>query len=188
MWASRCSAYSCCRAQALRCTGFSSCGTWALLPWGMWNLPGAGIKAMSPALAGDSQPVDHQESLIVLNLRVNHSYLLKILHKSKCGGLYRPFDGLKLSTLGLHDSNRNSRVFILNCLILVVLFASEAFRAFSLLWILVCFCLLLPVRINISKVYFPNSLHIHWYWVVQMCAVIANVDHWHHVLVTCIYF
>lgn len=30
----------------------SSCGTWALLPCSMWNLPGSGIKTKSPALAG----------------------------------------------------------------------------------------------------------------------------------------
>ena len=30
----------------------SSCGTWASLPRGMWDLPGSGIKHMSPALAG----------------------------------------------------------------------------------------------------------------------------------------
>ena len=32
--------------------GFSSGGTRAMLPHGMWNLPGLGIKPMSPALAG----------------------------------------------------------------------------------------------------------------------------------------
>ena len=55
---------------------------------GHLELPGLGIKAMAPALASDSQPLDHQGSLIILNLKVNHIYLLKILHKSKCGGLY----------------------------------------------------------------------------------------------------
>ena len=34
----------CCRPQALECMGFSSCGTRAYLLWGMWNLPGPGIK------------------------------------------------------------------------------------------------------------------------------------------------
>ena len=32
--------------------GFSSCGTWAYLLRGMWNLPRPGLKPMSPALAG----------------------------------------------------------------------------------------------------------------------------------------
>ena len=32
--------------------GLSSCGTWALVAHAMWNLPGPGIKPMSPALAG----------------------------------------------------------------------------------------------------------------------------------------
>ena len=30
----------------------SSCGTWALLPHSMWNLPRSGIEYVSPALAG----------------------------------------------------------------------------------------------------------------------------------------
>ena len=36
LWASHCSGFSCCRAQALGCTGFSSYGTWAQQLW----LPG----------------------------------------------------------------------------------------------------------------------------------------------------
>ena len=47
-----------------RCTGFrsrgsqavehslSSCGSWALLPLGVWDLPGSGLKSMTPTLAG----------------------------------------------------------------------------------------------------------------------------------------
>ena len=52
------------RSTGSRCTGFSSygtwvlerrlssCGTWALLLRGMWDLPRPGIKPESPALAG----------------------------------------------------------------------------------------------------------------------------------------
>ena len=36
-----------------RLTGFSSCGTWALLLCSMWNLPRPRIKPMSPKLAGE---------------------------------------------------------------------------------------------------------------------------------------
>ena len=32
--------------------GFSSCGTWAQLLRGMWDLPGPGHEPVSPALAG----------------------------------------------------------------------------------------------------------------------------------------
>ena len=32
--------------------GFSSCGIWAQLLRGLWNLPGSGIRPMSSALAG----------------------------------------------------------------------------------------------------------------------------------------
>ena len=39
----------------------SSCGTWALLLWGMWNLPGAGIEPVSPELAVDSLPLNHSK-------------------------------------------------------------------------------------------------------------------------------
>ena len=35
-----------------RVPGLSSCGTWASLSHGMWNLPGPGIKPVSPAFAG----------------------------------------------------------------------------------------------------------------------------------------
>ena len=34
------------------CVGFSSCGAWASLLQGMWDLPRPGIKPMSPALQG----------------------------------------------------------------------------------------------------------------------------------------
>ena len=43
---------SCCGVLALGCTGFSSCGTLAWLPHGMWDLPGPEIDPMSRALAG----------------------------------------------------------------------------------------------------------------------------------------
>ena len=43
---------SCCRAQALEYMGFSSYGTLALLPHGMWDLPRPRIKPVSPALTG----------------------------------------------------------------------------------------------------------------------------------------
>ena len=33
--------------------GLSTCGTWAYLPCGMWNLSGPGIKSVSPALEGE---------------------------------------------------------------------------------------------------------------------------------------
>ena len=36
--ASHCDVFSCCRAWALGNVDFSSCGTWAELPHGMWTL------------------------------------------------------------------------------------------------------------------------------------------------------
>ena len=43
---------SSCGSRVLEYTGFSSCGTQALLLHGVWNLPGPGIEPVSPALAG----------------------------------------------------------------------------------------------------------------------------------------
>ena len=47
--ASRCSGFACCRPRALG-HRLSSCGVWASLPRGTWNLCRPGIKPMSPAL------------------------------------------------------------------------------------------------------------------------------------------
>ena len=47
-----CSDFSYCVAQALGHMGFSSCGSWAELLRGMWNLPGPGVESVSPALEG----------------------------------------------------------------------------------------------------------------------------------------
>ena len=49
--ASHCSGFSCCRARALEC-GLRSCGTGAQLLHSTWDLPGPGIKPVSPALTG----------------------------------------------------------------------------------------------------------------------------------------
>ena len=70
-WACLCSGFSCCRAQALgmkasviapcrlsswgswdlQWMSFNSCGAWAYLLSGMWNLPGPGIEPVSTAFA-----------------------------------------------------------------------------------------------------------------------------------------
>ena len=57
--ASCCGGFSCCGAWALGAWasvvvahGLSSCGAWAQLLHGMWDLPGPGLKPVSPALAG----------------------------------------------------------------------------------------------------------------------------------------
>ena len=51
MWAFHCSGFSCCSSWALE-FGLNSCGAWAWMLLGMWDLPRPGIKSMSPALAG----------------------------------------------------------------------------------------------------------------------------------------
>ena len=38
--------------------GLSSCGTWAYLLPGMWDLPGSGIEPMSPVLTGGLFPTE----------------------------------------------------------------------------------------------------------------------------------
>ena len=40
--------------------GLSGCGSRPQVLGGRWNLPGPGIKAVSPALAGDFYPLSHQ--------------------------------------------------------------------------------------------------------------------------------
>ena len=40
------------QASVVVASELSSCGTWALLPRGTWNLPRPGIEPVSPALAG----------------------------------------------------------------------------------------------------------------------------------------
>ena len=52
VWASHCGDFSCCRTGALGHSGFSSCGSQAQLVHSMGDLPGPGIKSMSPALTG----------------------------------------------------------------------------------------------------------------------------------------
>ena len=58
-WAFHCSGFFCCGAQALGMWAsvvvaceLSSCGAWASLLCGMWDLPGPGIEPVSPALEG----------------------------------------------------------------------------------------------------------------------------------------
>ena len=57
--ASHCCGFSHCGARALgvrasivAAHGLRSCGTWAQLLSGLWDLPGPGLEPMSPALAG----------------------------------------------------------------------------------------------------------------------------------------
>ena len=47
--------------RAPECVGFGSCGTWAQLLCGTWDLPKPGIKSRSPALQVDSLPSEPQE-------------------------------------------------------------------------------------------------------------------------------
>ena len=62
---------SCCGAQALE-RRLSSCGAWAQLLRGMWDLPRPGLEPVSPALAGrfsttapPRKPGDHTLSALV---------------------------------------------------------------------------------------------------------------------------
>ena len=55
----------------------SSCGLQAQLPYGTWDLPGPGIKPVSPALAGGLLPLSHQgnpaiSSFILKNVLVSN--------------------------------------------------------------------------------------------------------------------
>ena len=61
------SGFSCCRAQApgtqasvVVAHSLRSCGPWAQLLFGMWDLPGPGMEPVSPALAGRVPSLCHQ--------------------------------------------------------------------------------------------------------------------------------
>ena len=51
-WAQSCSRWAQLHMWPLGCVGFRSCGAWAWLLCGMWDLPRPGIKPVSPTLAG----------------------------------------------------------------------------------------------------------------------------------------
>ena len=80
-WASNCGGSSCRRAQAVGRLGFtscssrapengvSSCGSWAQLSCGIWDLPGPGIKSMFPALEGEfltTRPPEKSPKMIIM--------------------------------------------------------------------------------------------------------------------------
>ena len=72
MWASIVVAHglSSCGSRALECR-LSSCGAWALLLRGTWDLPGPGLEPVSPALAGGfltPVPPGKPQDLIFLSL------------------------------------------------------------------------------------------------------------------------
>ena len=54
------------RTGTLRHMGICSCGGQAYLPCGMWLLPGLEIKPMSPVLASEFLPLNHQGSPITI--------------------------------------------------------------------------------------------------------------------------
>ena len=59
--------------------GLSSCGPWALFFLGMWDLPGLGIKPVSPALPGRFFPTEPPgKSLYVLMNKENKFFKLCI--------------------------------------------------------------------------------------------------------------
>ena len=80
-WASHCGGSSCHGAQAVGHLGFtsfssralenevSSCGSWAQLSCGIWDLPGPGIKSMFPALEGGfltTRPPEKSPKMIIM--------------------------------------------------------------------------------------------------------------------------
>ena len=85
-WASRCSGFSCCRAQAPSTSasvvsahrlsaalGPQSSGSVVVahVPRGMWNLPGPGIEPMSPALAGrflSTAPPGKSHTILIIKI------------------------------------------------------------------------------------------------------------------------
>ena len=77
--ASHCNGFSCCGAWALGAQAsvvvacrLSSCGARAQLLRGMWDLPGPGIKPMSPALAGRFLTTAPPGKSLLINLLQRH--------------------------------------------------------------------------------------------------------------------
>ena len=113
--ASHCSAFSC-GAQVLGCTGFSSCGSWALqqrvytcvhrfYTWstqllrGMWDLSEPGIKPVSPALAGKfltSRSLGSSTFIFVVKFWESSFYILILI-------LYQISNSKMLSPILQHD-------------------------------------------------------------------------------------
>ena len=85
---SHCPGFSCCGALSLGHMGFSSCGLWAKLSQGMWNLPRPGIEPVSPALAGrfptTEPPGKSCEQLLV---PINNLNIVYELHTQLPGSL-----------------------------------------------------------------------------------------------------
>ena len=89
-----CSGFSSCRARALGPVGFSSCGVWAQLPWGMWNSPDQGSNPYPLHWQVDSQPPGHQGSLGPLDSCENWSFWLSwLLIRGDTPGKHRSYHG-----------------------------------------------------------------------------------------------
>ena len=73
-----CGGFCCSGEQALGCMGFSSCGTQALLPQSMWNLPGPGIAPVSPALVSGFFSTGPPGKSCLYILEINPSQLLHL--------------------------------------------------------------------------------------------------------------
>lgn len=72
--------FSHCGLKAQGHSSFSSCGTQALLPHGMWNLLGTGIKPRSPALAGGSLAIGPPGKFIIISINKQINAMLKQEH------------------------------------------------------------------------------------------------------------
>ena len=71
-----------CGLQAIECTGFSSCGTWAQLFCALWNLPRPGIEPVSPALAGRFLSIVPLGKMQLLNALGNQKNPCDLLYHS----------------------------------------------------------------------------------------------------------
>ena len=71
--------FSCCRALAPGYAGFSSFGTWAQLPHGMWDLPRPGIEPVSLALQGRffNHQTTREAPVITFNVNILNCLIIR---------------------------------------------------------------------------------------------------------------
>ena len=84
-------------AQALE-HELTSCGAWAWLPGGVWDLPGPEIETVSLALAGRFQPLDYRGRPVLCII----SNFIKFHHDTQQGLL---FQILRVVALGCHPGS-----------------------------------------------------------------------------------
>ena len=86
-----------CGSQATECAGFSSCGAWAQLLCGLWNLPRPGTEPVSPALSGRFLSIVPPGKMQLLNTLGNQKNSCDLLYHSALKLNPQYFRGMPIS-------------------------------------------------------------------------------------------